>query len=275
MHKHWPFILVLFFSACGGMNEKFSFIGQTQMNKEGKTIQDRFTLPNGYTRVKSDSASFAFYLQHLPLKPDGALVKYYDGSEKTKDVYAAVVNQPIRNKDLQQCADAVMRLKAEYLFSIKEFNKISFNLTNGFEMAYSKWMDGYRLAVEGNKTSWVLKKTPSNTYEDFLDYLDRVFTFAGTLSLSKSLKSRPIHEMQIGDVFIQGGSPGHAVIIVDMAKNSKGEKIFILAQSYMPAQETQILKNPNDVVASPWYALPTSTLETPEWTFNSTDLKTW
>jgi hypothetical protein len=81
--------------------------------------------------------------------------------------------------------------------------------------------------------------------------------------------------MQIGDVFIQGGSPGHAVIIVDMAKNSKGEKIFILAQSYMPAQETQILKNPNDTNSSPWYTLPTSTLETPEWDFNATDLKTW
>jgi hypothetical protein len=203
------------------------------------------------------------------------LVKYYNGSEKTKDVYEAVVDQPIRNKDLQQCADAVMRLKAEYLYSRKEFNNISFTLTNGFEMAYSKWMGGYRLAVDGNKTSWVLKKQPSNTYEDFLDYLDRVFTFAGTLSLSKSLKSRPINEMQIGDVFIQGGSPGHAVIIVDMAKNSKGEKIFILAQSYMPAQETQILKNPNDTNSSPWYTLPTSTLETPEWDFNATDLKTW
>jgi Domain of unknown function (4846) len=274
MHKLW-LILFLSLSACGGVSEKFAIIGNTQNNKEGKTIQERFSLPEGYQRITSDSTSFAFYLQHLPLKPAGSLVKYYNGSEKTKDVYEAVVDQPIRNKDLQQCADAVMRLKAEYLYSRKEYNKISFTLTNGFEMAYSKWMDGYRLAVDGNKTSWVLKKQPSNSYEDFLDYLDRVFTFAGTLSLSKSLKSRPINEIQIGDVFIQGGSPGHAVIVVDMAKNSKGEKIFILAQSYMPAQETQILKNPNDTNSSPWYTLPTSTLETPEWDFNATDLKTW
>jgi len=243
--------------------------------KVGDTLNTRFVAPTGYERVKSDSNSFAFYLQNLPLKPAGSLVKYYNGAEKTKDVYAAVVDQPIRNKDLQQCADAVMRLKAEHLYSRNEFNKISFTLTNGFEMAYSKWMGGYRLAVDGNKTSWVLKKQPSNTYEDFLDYLDRVFTFAGTLSLSKSLKARPVNEMQIGDVFIQGGSPGHAVIVVDMAKNAKGEKMFILAQSYMPAQETQILKNPNDSNSSPWYTLPTSTLETPEWNFNATDLKTW
>ena len=40
--------------------------------------------------------------------------------------------------------------------------------------------------------------------------------------------------------------PGHVVLIVDMAENDKGEKIFMLAQSYMPAQQTQILINPSD-----------------------------
>jgi len=264
--------------SCGNTGQEVSVVaevGPPVQQKVGDTLNTRFAAPTGYERVKSDSNSFAFYLQNLPLKPEGSLVKYYNGAEKIKDVYAAVVNQPIRNKDLQQCADAVMRLKAEYHFSRKEYSAISFKLTNGFVMDYTKWMSGHRLQINGNTTWWELKKQPSNTYDDFLDYLDQVFTFAGTLSLSKSLKSRPINEMQIGDVFIKGGSPGHAVIVVDMAKNAKGEKMFILAQSYMPAQETQILKNPNDLNSSPWYTLPTSTLETPEWNFNATDLKTW
>ncbi|WP_334296195.1 DUF4846 domain-containing protein [Clostridioides difficile] len=39
--------------------------------------------------------------------------------------------------------------------------------------------------------------------------------------------------MKIGDVFIVGGSPGHASIIMDMAENEKtGEKVFMIAQSY-------------------------------------------
>lgn len=85
----------------------------------------------------------------------------------------------------------------------------------------------------------------------------------------------PLSELSVGDVFIQGGSPGHAVIIVDMAVNKNtGEKLFLLAQSYMPAQEIQVLKNPNNSSNSPWYSTSfVQELMTPEWTFRVTDLK--
>jgi hypothetical protein len=85
----------------------------------------------------------------------------------------------------------------------------------------------------------------------------------------------PLSELSVGDVFIQGGLPGHAVIIVDMAVNKNtGEKLFLLAQSYMPAQEIQILKNPNNSSISPWYTASfTTEIFTPEWTFRETDLK--
>ncbi|MCH8317342.1 MAG: hypothetical protein IIA88_02400, partial [Bacteroidetes bacterium] len=65
------------------------------------------------------------------------------------------------------------------------------------------------------------------------------------------------------------------IIVVDLAVNPKtNEKIFLLAQSYMPAQEIQILKNPNNDKISPWYSVNFGEeLETPEWTFNKTDLK--
>ena len=82
----------------------------------------------------------------------------------------------------------------------------------------------------------------------------------------KNEKIVMLKNMQIGDVFIMGGSPGHAVIVVDMAENAKGEKIFMLAQSYMPAQQTQILINrESDGV---WYSLKgKDVLVTPEWNF--------
>ncbi len=80
--------------------------------------------------------------------------------------------------------------------------------------------------------------------------------------------------MQIGDVFIYGGTPGHAVIIVDMCENAKGEKFFMIAQSYMPAQEIHILKNKNDPKLSPWYPVNFGdALETPEWDFRKEELK--
>ena len=82
--------------------------------------------------------------------------------------------------------------------------------------------------------------------------------------------------MQIGDVFIKGGSPGHAVIVVDMAINPKtNKKIFMVAQSYMPAQDIHILINTNKPAISPWYDLEetASEIETPEWTFDNNQLK--
>lgn len=81
--------------------------------------------------------------------------------------------------------------------------------------------------------------------------------------------------LAIGDVFIHGGAPGYCVIVVDLAVNENtGEKIFMLAQSYMPAQDIQILKGDSD--GSPWFTTSIGDiLKTPEWTFKVSDLKTW
>jgi len=56
--------------------------------------------------------------------------------------------------------------------------------------------------------------------------------------------------------------------------NKNGEKKYMLAQSYMPAQETQILLCPAS--GGPWYGLPNgSTISTPQWTFDTSDLRRW
>ena len=94
--------------------------------------------------------------------------------------------------------------------------------------------------------------------------------------MSKELHSvQDVNKMQVGDVFIKGGFPGHAVIVVDMAINEEtGKKLFLLAQSYMPAQDIHILKNPANSRLSPWYELDFGeVLYTPEWTFDRDDLR--
>ena len=99
----------------------------------------------------------------------------------------------------------------------------------------------------------------------------------GSASLKKQLKPvSSLHEMQPGDVFIKGGFPGHAMIVIDMAVNAKGNKVFMLAQSYMPAQDIHIVKNPSDVALSPWYEINGATeIDTPEWTFYNNQLRRW
>ncbi|MDP4092669.1 MAG: DUF4846 domain-containing protein [Bacillota bacterium] len=234
-------------------------------------MKDRFLTPEGFERTNTEKGSFAEYLQNLPLKQDGALVHYFDGRVKPADVYDAVIDMDIGNRDLQQCADAVMRLRSEYLYANKRYNEIAFHFANGFYAQYSKWMNGQRIVVEGNKAYWVNRAPKSNTYKDLRNYLDMVFAYAGTMSLIKELKPVECSSMSVGDVFIDSG---HSIIVVDMAENkATGKKLFIVAQSYMPAQDTQILKNPDNSGISPWYELDFGQqLKTPQWTFTKNDL---
>lgn len=244
------------------------------INTEGLTIQDRFNVPEGFERVSVAEGSFAKYLRNLPLKPHGSVVHYYDGREKGRDVYDAVIDMDVGERDLQQCADAVMRLRAEYLYNKGLYDKIHFNFTNGFKADYSTWRNGNRIAVEGNNAYWVKRAGYSEDYTVFRQYMDMVFAYAGTLSLSMELDKVSIEAMEIGDVFMKGALPGHCVIIVDMAENkSTGEKLFMIAQSYMPAQDIQVLKNYGDNIISPWYGSDFGEeLNTPEWTFNKEQL---
>lgn len=247
----------------------------TFINPGGMTIESRILLPKGYERIKVTPTSYAQYLRSLPLKADGTKVKLYNGQLKSnQNAHVAVVDLEIGSKNLHQCADAIMRLKADYLWKNESFQDIHFNLTNGFQVDYAEWMKGRRVIVEGNRTSWNNSNQPSNTYNDFWAYMEFVFTYAGTLSLEKELNPITREELTIGDVFIQGGSPGHAVIVVDIAvKPSTGEHIFLLAQSYMPAQEIHILNSPYASIG-PWYTVDQgSQLLTPEWKFLWTNLK--
>jgi hypothetical protein len=251
-------------------------IQSVNIDSAGTTILTRFTSPAGFERKAVVNNSFADYLRNLPLKPAGTKAKFYNGETKNNKVYDAVVDMDISNKDLQQCADAVMRLRGEYFYSKKAYDTISFLLTNGFKTDYRQWMQGNRIIENGNTTTWQKTAVASNTYNDFRNYMEMVFNYASTLSLSKMLHPKRIDDIAIGDVFIVGGSPGHAEIVVDVAENKAGKKVFLLAQSYMPAQETQVLKNFSDSQLSPWYSADGSNrVITPQWTFGTDQLKTW
>jgi len=248
---------------------------QKLINREGRTVPERFSPPDGYERTEVQVGSFGEYLRNLPLKPYGSKVKYYDGSIKDSDSYEAVLDIDIGTRDLMQCADSVMRLRAEYLYGKKLYKKISFKFNSGFNASYDKWMNGYRIKVSGNNANWYKKTGFSNDYKSFREYLNIVFAYAGTFSLSKELEKASVSDIRAGDVFIKGGSPGHAILVIDTATNKKtGKKLFMLAQGYMPAQDVHILKNLADQSISPWYQADFgSQLRTPDWEFGPDQLK--
>ncbi len=230
----------------------FSFI-----NEEGVLVKTRFNVPEGYKRIESAPNTWESFLQNLPLKAHGSQVKLYDGTLKSNtSAYLAVVDLPIGNRNLHQCADAIMRLRADFFNAQEKYSEIEFLFVSGTRSNYKTWL-GTR---------------PPNA-KNYWAYLENVFNLASTLSLDKQLIHKEIDQLQIGDVFIKGGSPGHAVIVVDKCTNAKGEVKFMLAQSYMPAQETQILINPASP-ESPWYDLNFGEyLNSAEYTFTKDQLK--
>ncbi len=240
---------VLFFLSCNNANSQTE---NYEITSEPPTTIGNIALPAGFMRTGESAGSFASYLRSLPLKKDKT-VYLYNGQKKTNQTAQyAVIDISTGNKNLQQCADAVMRLRAEYLKSTAR--PICF-------------------ADNANKQyCW-------HNYQNrgWQSYLETVFGMCGTLSLEKQLKPKSWDKLAIGDVMIKGGSPGHAVIVVDIAKHkSTGETIFLMAQSYMPAQDTHILLNMNENDVSPWYRKPLSqNFYTPEWTFSASQLREW
>ncbi|WP_018341379.1 DUF4846 domain-containing protein [Cytophaga aurantiaca] len=236
----------------------------------------RFDCPEGYVRKEAPKSSFETWLRNVPLKDEGASVHLFNGELKVNQrVHAAVLTFDVGSEDLQQCADAVMRLRAEYLYQKKAYDSIVFTFTNGTKAYYSKWREGYRAQVSGNAVAWVKSAKPDTSHACFRKYMNTVFMYCGTYSLSKELKSISIEQIKGGDVFIHGGFPGHAMIVMDVAIHpATKKKVFMLAQSYMPAQEIHIVKNYSEKELSPWYEIPESgSLDTPEWSFELTDLK--
>ncbi len=242
-----------------------------------ETIQSRFPPPPGYHRVPAPAGSFAEWLRNLPLKPGAPPVHLFDGRLKAnQQAHLAVVDIDVGDRNLQQCADAVIRLRAEYLYGTGRPERVCFHFTSGDLACFSRWAAGERPKVTGNRVTWVGGAPRDDSYSSFRRYLDTVFTYAGTYSLRKETAPvRRIEEAAIGDVFVQGGFPGHAVLIADMAVHEQtGSRVFLLLQSFMPAQEIHVLRAPRGSGTGAWYRLDFGKkLITPEWTFGPNDLR--
>lgn len=211
-------------------------------------------LPAGYKRLQADSNSFAHWLENRPLKKDKT-VYLFNGTEKhNQQAQFAVLDISTGDKDLQQCADAVMRLRAEYLFASGQYDKIVFT-DNGSGV--------YQFSAPFSKNH-------------LHGFLQTVFGMCGSASLAKQLKHTDLSNIQPGDVLIRGGFPGHAAMVMDVAVNDAGNRIYLLAQSYMPAQDIHVLVNLNSSSLSPWYEVnEAQEIITPEYLFRRDELKRW
>ena len=227
------------------------------INKDSLTIKSRVNLPEGFNRVTYAKGSFQDYLRNYKLKPYGTKIINYDDTEYYwQKGHIGILDITVPKNGLQQCADALIRIRSEYLWDNNRKDEIGFNFTSGHYCSWKKFAEGYRPIINGNKVTF--KKTASVDYtkSNFYKYLNLIYMYSGTLSLSQELEEiTEVKDLKIGDMLILGGSPGHIVMLGDEAINTKGEKLFLLFQGNTPAQSVHLVKNLENINISPWYNL--------------------
>jgi hypothetical protein len=219
-------------------------------------------LPVGFERIALTKDSFGEWLRNFRLKKDN-IVRLYNGQPKERqDLHYAVLDLSTGNKNLQQCADAIMRLKAEYYFARKEYSQITFPAGKGKMLSFD---------------AYALEHSTCFTHGCFLNFMEKVFIQCGTYTIDAMTRPVQLSEIQPGDVIVKAGAPGHAMIVVDVAENrTTHQRIYLLAQSFMPAQDMHIVINPMNQLLSPWYTVnENAKVITPGWVFETYQLKRW
>lgn len=217
----------------------------------GKTQETRILTPEGYERVQADDDSLLHFMRNMELLPNGNPIVTYAGNELHNNC-AGVYAMDIGAHDLQQCADSVIRVYSEYFWSQEKYEEIEFHLTNGELMRYTDWRNGDRLVAAGDFAFQLRLRGKNDSYECFRAYLECVMNYAGTKSLYAESETIPLSELKAGDLLLIPGAPGHVILTVDMAENESGEKCYLFAQGFMPAQSFHIVNNKAHS-EDPWY----------------------
>ncbi len=242
-------------------------------NYESNTRRQILQVPVIKPQLVSDtfpSGSWQYFLQHLPVK-DGPILDYTGKPISNQAKHTSIINYDVGSADLQQCADAVIRLRSEYLFAQKRYSEIGFHFCSGQFYSWNMYCEGLRPKLHGNSIKWITVSSCEKNHATLRSYLNIVFDYANTISLCKELKPATI--FTVGTVIITPGSPGHTCIIIDEATAIDKSKIFKIAEGYMPAQSIYILSNPYEETISPWYHLQSGVITTASCRFMSYYLK--
>jgi len=225
----------------------------------------RIAPPPGFHRVVVGEGSFGAWLRDLPLRALGTPVRSFRGEllhEASDPRIAAVAELDVGSRDLQQCADSIMRLDAEWRYAAGHDDAISYAIGHGHALAWARWAAGERPTVgDRDRVTWARRGKPDGSHAALRAYLDVVFTWAGTASLDETTRRVPRNELRPGDFVVTGGHPGHAVLILDVAEDGAGHRRALLGQGFMPAQDFQVLAHDGD----PWFSLDDDALATPFW----------
>jgi hypothetical protein len=230
-------------------------------------LASRFPVPRGFVRVAVEAGSFGDFLRSLPLRePYSAVLDYRGRVRHAADSpgVAAVVDIDVGQSDLQQCADFVFRMDAEWRYGRGD-HSLAYRAASGTRLSYSRFLSGERAAASGSRLALGLTARPlPDDHRSFRAYLDEVFAWANTASLERDSAPVALAQVTPGDFFVVSGRPtGHAVLVLDAARDASGRTAVLLGEGYMPAQSFHVLNGS----AQSWFVLEpnASQVTTPFW----------
>ncbi len=230
-------------------------------------LAKRYRPPTGFHRVAVGPQSFAAWLRTLPIRTDRMQVLSYQGLP-LKRPSAGIVAMEVGERDLMQCADSIIRLHAEYLWAHGRQKEAAYRFTSGDETRWQDWVSGEQFRIEGNQVKRIQGAPRPSTHANYRRWLDLVFTYAGTMSLARDAAAPAVESLvEAGEFYVEAGSPGHAVMVLDVVTNSEGVRLGLLGQGFMPAEDIHVLRSPV-ALDGVWFRLPEQAgeaLPTPSW----------
>jgi hypothetical protein len=208
-----------------------------------------------YKRIEVKSGSFAEWLRNLPLKEKGADVLNYRGrifKSGQDSTVAFVLNLDIEGRRLEQCMDVLVRLYADYLWEYKLTDNLKLPLPGGFWLKWEDWKNGFRPRFKGIDVKMMKSFPPDTSYRSYNSYLRTIYSESSTQQFYHAYKSMDRRNLQIGDIIIKRGTKGHAVIVVDLAKNEIGDMIVLIGNGDTPACQFFLLNHKRN---KPWFSV--------------------
>lgn len=222
---------------------------------QSQSIVKDIELPQGFKRIVYSKNSFADWIRNLPLKNKDANVLDYKGrvfKSREDTSVAGVVDWPVQGKRLEQCIDIIIRFYSEYLWKNNRSEELILPLPGGSSIKWKDWQNGFRPKFSGINFKLIKSGIIDSSKSNFNKFLNLVFAESHTQQFYHSYPKIATNNIQVGDFIVKKGAKGHAVLIVDLAKNENDDFVALFGQGDTPACEFYLLNYKKD---DPWIPL--------------------
>lgn len=189
--------------------------------------------PGGYTKVSCGLSSYSSWLKGLYLKKENIILRH-DKKTVPSNYYnvLGVIDMPLLfSENIEQCADWGFRFWSEY------------HRDNGL-------LDRlYLFDYSGNI------KYYNKSGKSFISFLKYSMNYSNSHSIKSGCDKVIPPDIRGGDMLVQNktGGIGHVSIVMDVCQNSKGEKLYLIGYSFMPAQQFHIEKADDRYGKEGWF----------------------